>query len=162
MRKQNDCDDSERIGNAEGFATPIVATVLSIGLLFSFAGAVTPALAASKWPRKRQIVAAYAVLFLSIFAVGNHPGVWTYAVALCAYNFFFSFVIPLQTAWIAESDATGRNAVLVPVAQGVGVSIGPLLAGSLMADIGWVAGACFAVLLLSFWLSWRLRDPLLA
>ena len=76
--------------------------------------------------------------------------------------FFYSFVIPFQTAWVASSDSRGRNAVMVPVAQGVGVSIGPMLAGYVAGTAGYSMVTVVSLLLLaaSFCCVLVLRDPL--
>ena len=115
----------ERLSTAAGLDAPVVTAVLSAGLLFSFLGAAAPALTVSLANRRLQIYSSYAALSVAIVVIGNEPTVWLLAGGLAVYNFFYSFVIPFQTAWVAESDSSGRNAVLVPFAQGVGVSVGP-------------------------------------
>ena len=119
----------ERIGDAEGFTTEFIATTLSVSLLFSFAGALLPAWLAGKVKRITMISTGYLLLFIAIFAVGQQPAPWTYLAALCVYNFFYSFVIPFQNGWIASLDQSGRTIVLLPVFQGVGIALGPALAG---------------------------------
>ncbi|MCY4360623.1 MAG: MFS transporter [Gammaproteobacteria bacterium] len=119
----------ERIGDAEGFATEFIATALAVSLLFSFAGALLPAWLAGKVKRIAMIFAGYLLLFIAIFAIGRQPAPGTYLAALCVYNFFYSFVIPFQNGWIASLDESGRSIVLLPVLQGVGIALGPALAG---------------------------------
>ena len=119
----------ERVGDAQGFATEFIATTLSVSLLFSFAGALLPAWLAGKVKRIAMISTGYLLLFIAIFTIGQRPAAETYLVALCVYNFFYSFVIPFQNGWIASLDESGRNIVLLPVLQGIGIAIGPALAG---------------------------------
>ena len=119
----------ERIGDAKGFATEFIATTLSISLLFSFAGALLPAWLAGKVKRIAMIFTGYLLLFIAIFAIGRQPAPVTYLAAMCVYNFFYSFVIPFQNGWIASLDESGRTIVLLPVLQGVGIALGPALAG---------------------------------
>ena len=122
----------ERLATANGMDAPLVAAVLSTGLLFSFLGAAAPAFTATLAARRWQINVSYVALVAGIVVIGNNPAIWLFAGGLAVYNFFFSFVIPFQTAWVAETDNTGVNAVLIPLAQGVGVSIGPAIGGWLL------------------------------
>ena len=142
----------ERLGYAGGFDEETVATVLAAGLLCSFAGAISPAWTIDWFGRRAQVTGGYLVLGVAIIAAGFDPSLWIYVAAICVYNFFFSFVIPLQTAWIAETDKSGRNAVLVPAVQGVGAAAGPVFAAAVMGDDGYgsVVTASLVVLGLSF------------
>jgi predicted MFS family arabinose efflux permease len=124
----------ERLGTSGGFDAPVIARVLSAGLLFSFLGAAAPAVMSGLAPRRSQIYVSYAALAVAIILLGNEPTVWLLAGGLIVYNFFYSFVIPYQTAWVAETDVSGRTAVLVPVVQGIGVSVGPIIGGALLGD----------------------------
>ena len=119
----------EQLGQAGGIQSPVVASILALGLLFSFIGALSPALAIQYLNRSTMIWTAYLFLFIALAGTGWHTSLAFFATAIVIYNFFYSFIIPLQTAWIAESDRSGRNAVLIPLAQGVGVSLGPIAAG---------------------------------
>lgn len=119
----------ERIALAGGNDQTVVTMVLSVGLVFSFLGAAAPSFFVALAPRKTQIIFSYGALAVAIMVIAVSETPWLLAAGIAVYNFFFSFVIPYQTAWIAETDESGRNAVLVPFAQGIGVSIGPLLGG---------------------------------
>ncbi len=119
----------ERLGDAEGFATDFIAFALSVSLLFSLAGALAPAWLAGKMKRIITISFGYVWLCIAIYALGRNPTAAVYLVALCVYNFFYSFVIPFQSGWIASLDRTGRTIVLLPFMQGLGIAAGPVLAG---------------------------------
>ena len=142
----------ERLGSAGGLDQETVATILSLGLFFSFAGAILPSWTINWLGRPVQVTGGYLVLGIAIVAVALDSSLWIYAAAICVYNFFFSFIIPLQTAWIAETDRSGRNAVLVPVVQGIGVTIGPLVAGATISDDSYITVivASLVILLSSF------------
>ena len=124
----------ERLGDAEGFAAEFIAFTLAVSLMFSFTGALVPAWLAGRVTRITAISSGYALLFIALVAVGGHPSAAAYLAALCVYNFFYSFVIPFQSGWIASLDRTGRTAVLLPVFQGIGISAGPILAGLVIVD----------------------------
>lgn len=148
----------ERIGDAEGFATDFIAFSLSVSLLFSFAGALVPAWLAGKTRRIVTISFGYVWLFIAIYALGRHPAATTYLLALCVYNFFYSFVIPFQNGWIASLDRSGRTVVLLPFLQGIGIAAGPLLAGLVIVDNQYanLTYVSMVLLLLSYLLFFRM------
>ncbi|MEM8500443.1 MAG: MFS transporter [Pseudomonadota bacterium] len=142
----------ERLGTSQGFGQSSIAFVLSAGLAFSFAGAISPSWLEAYMPREKLVAVGYGALFVTLLMLGAPSIIWLFALAICVYNFFYSFVIPLQSAWIAGSDSTGRNAVLIPVAQGVGASLGPSTAGFLIGGFGLYSVIVLSIicLLLSF------------
>ncbi|NKB38982.1 MAG: hypothetical protein GKR93_17755 [Gammaproteobacteria bacterium] len=119
----------ERVGDAEGFSAEFITMTLSISLVFSFAGALIPALIARRIKRIIAIGIGYIMLLIAIFLLGQNPTANIYLISLCVYNFFYSFSIPFQNGWIASLDRDGRTIVLLPVMQGIGIAIGPVLAG---------------------------------
>ena len=152
----------ERLGDAEGFAADFIAFTLAVSLLFSFTGALVPAWLAGRIKRITAISSGYALLFIALAAIGRHPSAAIYLVALCVYNFFYSFVIPFQNGWIASLDRTGRTVVLLPVLQGIGLSAGPVLAGLVIvgnqyANIIYVS---IILLLFSYFLFFRMYRSL--
>ena len=140
----------ERLGDAEGFATEFIALTLSVSLLFSFAGALVPAWLAGRMKRIVPISFGYLWLFIAIYTLGRHPAATTYFVALCVYNFFYSFVIPFQNGWIAGFDRDGRTVVLLPFLQGLGIAAGPVLAGLVIAGNRYANAIYASLALLSF------------
>ena len=152
----------ERLGSAAGFDGSVVTTVLAASMLFSFLGAAAPAITTNLTTRKVQLSVSYVLLAIAIFTVGNNSTVLLFALGLCLYNFFYSFIIPIQTAWLAQSDLSGATAVLVPVAQGLGVTVGPIVGGHLVGD-GNFAGvivASSAFLALSYICAKCAGDPI--
>ena len=105
---------------------------------------------------------SYVSLAIAIFTVGNNSTVLLFALGLCLYNFFYSFIIPFQTAWLAQSDLSGATAVLVPVAQGLGVTVGPIVGGYLVGDENFagVIVASSAFLVLSYICAKCAGDPI--
>lgn len=126
----------------------LVGAVLSGTLLFSFFGALAPAVLGASHHQRLPIPGAYLVLALAVAGLSIPNAALVFAVSMVFYQFFFSFVMPLQAAWVAEADALGRSAVLVPVAQGVGAAFGPLAAGLAASQFGSQAIIYLSILLL--------------
>ena len=152
----------ERLGSAAGFDGSVVTTVLAASMLFSFLGAAAPAITTNLTTRKVQLSVSYVSLAIAIFTVGNNSTVLLFALGVCLYNFFYSFIIPIQTAWLAQSDLSGATAVLVPVAQGLGVTVGPIVGGYLVGDGNFtgVIVASSAFLALSYICAKCAGDPI--
>ncbi|NKB39362.1 MAG: hypothetical protein GKR93_19695 [Gammaproteobacteria bacterium] len=144
----------ERVGDAEGFKAEFITFALSISLIFSFFGALVPALIAGIFKRITVIASGYIMLLIAIFLLGQHPTENVYLIALCGYNFFYSFAIPFQNGWLASLDRNGRTIVLLPVVQGIGIAIGPVLAGLVIfgKQYTYVIYISIALLLCSFFL----------
>ena len=88
----------ERLGSELGINNSLVASILALGLLFSFVGAISPSLAISYLQRHTLLKLAYVFLLVSIVGTGLSSLVVIFALSIAVYNFFYSFMIPLQTA----------------------------------------------------------------
>ena len=73
-----------------------------------------------------------------------------YAVAIIVYSVGWNLWMPYQLSAISQVDSSGRIMGVVPLAQAFGISLGPLIAGQLLAGDGYIAinwmGAIFGVL----------------
>ncbi|MEM7280354.1 MAG: MFS transporter [Pseudomonadota bacterium] len=121
----------EVIGDMGGFEPITVGKLLSVSLVFSFLGALFTSFRPSGLSLRLGIAGGYLALVIALFLLGLES-LLLYGLAVMVYNFFFSFVMPLQCEWIAQSDDAGLNAVLVPVAQGLGATAGPFIASVLL------------------------------
>lgn len=126
----------ESIASMQNTQSMLVGLVLSGSLLFSFFGAIAPAALHISHEHKFAVPLSYLVLALAVSGLSIPQLAFVFAAAMVLYQFFFSFLMPLQAAWVAEADELGRSAVLVPVAQGVGAALGPLTAGITAARFG--------------------------
>jgi predicted MFS family arabinose efflux permease len=143
---------AEQVAGDLGFSTKLIGLALSASLLFSFLGAVAPALVLEKVGRFQLITFSYSALALALLLVEQSAVPLLFAIGLCLYNFFYSFTMPMQMAWFSAFDASGRTVVLVSLAQGVGASLGPSLGVYLFSHYGATAVfvCCFMLLILSF------------
>ncbi|MBN9275748.1 MAG: hypothetical protein J0J15_37035, partial [Mesorhizobium sp.] len=65
-----------------------------------------------------------------------------YVVAICAFKFAWTFVLPFIIAEAASRDPSGRLVASTTLIIGTGLSLGPLFAGNLL-EAAWSLGAVF-------------------
>ncbi|TPX36034.1 hypothetical protein SmJEL517_g01711 [Synchytrium microbalum] len=79
--------------------------------------------------------------FASMGAAASAPGAWGLALALCFYsvakNLAFSTIIP-ALASVVPPSGVGRVYGIFNVVYGIGLSIAPIVAGSIFEKFGWV------------------------
>ena len=143
---------AEQIAGDLGFSTKLISFALSSSLFFSFFGAIAPAILGDNFSRFRLIAFSYATLAIALVLVEQSTKPILFVIGLCLYNFFYNFTIPMQIAWFSALDTTGRTVVLVSVAQGLGVSLGPMLGVAVLSKYGATSVflCCLALLFISF------------
>lgn len=136
-----------------------IGNILAIATLFGIAGALIASFLGGRVARRLMLLLGYAILVLSVVALALLEGGLGYVVAICAFKFAWTFVLPFIIAEVASRDPSGRLVASTTMIIGTGLSLGPLFAGT-MLDAAWslqsvflAAAACgllsFACLLLS-------------
>ena len=123
----------ERIGASIGLSERTVSNVLTICNLVSLTGSVIAYAASRRWGQHRPQLAATA-LMIAVFAVW---ALWLtpflFGLGILIFFQVWSVVSVYQLGTLSAIDRTGRRVALVPAAQGVGQSAGPLFAAALIA-----------------------------
>ena len=136
-----------------------IGNILATATLFGIAGALIASFLGGRVARRLMLLLGYAILVLSVVALALLKGSLGYIVAICAFKFAWTFVLPFIIAEVASRDPSGRLVASTTMIIGTGLSLGPLFAGT-MLDAAWslqsvfvAAAACgvlsFACLLLS-------------
>lgn len=136
-----------------------IGNILATATLFGIAGALIASFLGGRVARRLMLLLGYAILVLSVVALALLKGGLGYVVAICAFKFAWTFVLPFIIAEGASRDPSGRLVASTTMIIGTGLSLGPLFAGT-MLDAAWslqsvflAAAACgllsFACLLLS-------------
>lgn len=116
--------------------------VLSIATIMGIAGALIASFIGGRVARKTMLVAGYAILVVSLIGLAAHSAATGYSAAVFAFKFAWTFVLPFILAVVAKSDASGRLVASLTLVIGVGLAVGPLIAG-VMLDSGWGLGSVF-------------------
>jgi predicted MFS family arabinose efflux permease len=121
-----------------GLAPERIGPVLSIATLFGILGAGVATWMGGRSSRRLSLFVGYAILVVSLAALSVDT-VWIYIAAICAFKFAWTFALPFIIAEISSCDASGRLVAATTLIIGLGLSLGPLFAGNMLAG-GWDLG----------------------
>ncbi|MBB6520214.1 MFS transporter [Pseudoteredinibacter isoporae] len=127
---------AELIGSELGVHDDLIAISLSASLILSVAGSLLAAWMGGKTERLRAITLGTFSTILSVLALLFIPGGWLFFLAINIFNFGYNFIIPFQSGWVSKLDNSGKNIVMLPAIQGFGISLGPILAGTVAEKNG--------------------------
>lgn len=120
-----------------------IGNILATATLFGIAGALIASFLGGRVARRLMLLLGYAILVLSVVALALLKGGLGYVVAICAFKFAWTFVLPFIIAEVASRDPSGRLVASTTMIIGTGLSLGPLFAGT-MLDAAWSLQAVFA------------------
>ena len=129
---------AERIADQGGLRADFVSTTLAVSVLVSVLGSLLAAWMSDRYGRIGPIAIGVAIAIGSIALLLLEPSNWLFVAAINGFNLMYNFIIPFQSGWIADLDATGRNITLLPAIQGGGISLGPIVAGTLIAGTNYI------------------------
>lgn len=116
--------------------------VLGIATIMGIVGAVFASFIGGRVSRKAMLIIGYGILAASLIGLAIHPAAIGYTTAVFAFKFAWTFVLPFILAVVAKSDASGWLVASMTLVIGLGLAVGPLIAG-LMLDSGWGLGSVF-------------------
>ena len=127
----------ERIGVDGGLDGLAIGTVLSLTVITGISGALSAAIIADRFGKVRPHLLGAAGTVLAMYLLSGRPGLTEYAVAISLFTLSWNFWLAYLLGTVATADFTGRYVVLTTAALGLGATLGPGIAGSL------VQGAAF-------------------
>jgi predicted MFS family arabinose efflux permease len=122
----------ERIGADGGLDGVTIGTVLSLTVITGMSGALTAALIADRYGKIRPHIAAAAGTILAMLLLYAKPDLFRYAIAISVLTYSWNFWLAYFLGTVATADFTGRYSVLTTAALGLGATLGPGIAGSLV------------------------------
>ena len=129
----------ERIGEARGFGTERVNSVLvTLGLVNLIPG-VLAALLQKRWSASAVGMAGPACQAVLALVISSATVFAAYAVATSLYVFIVIFTHTFLFGLLARLDRSGRAVAATPAMMMVGSCIGPALGGGLVQTIGYPA-----------------------
>ena len=141
------------IGTAGGSSQQEVATGLSFAQFAGIAGGLTAAILGARIgraiPLSISILAGIAPL---MFLFGT-IGAFTYAIAVCVYNYAWNLAHPFLLGAMASFDRSGRLLIYTVASWKLGLAVGPALAAAIISEgdygnVNWLGTAAFTLSLL--------------
>ena len=127
---------AERLGDSLGIPATAIGQALALSTVIGLLGALSSALLGDRLGR----IVPYAIgsagqLLAMLLIVGMAH--WThFLVAVSVHQIFWNLTIPYVLSLISDMARGGRAVVLIPTAQTTGLSLGPVLGGSLIVSFG--------------------------
>lgn len=122
------------VGVAAGIGEQAVANGLMASQFAGVAGAIVAVLLAARVTRTLAIVGGTVAGAMVLYPLVGAPGALFFGVVVCAYNFAWNYVQPIQLGAMASFDRRGRVVVHAVAAQMCGLAGGPFLAGLVLGD----------------------------
>jgi MFS family permease len=137
------------IGIDGGVTPSALSHILSGATLAGVFGAVLAAAAPRNIDIRPPIVGGFSLLAVGgalLLAIGSHPA---FVAGMIAIKFAWSFALPFAVMLIGRLDRDGRLFAEMTVVVGIGLAVGPSLAGYLVESLGyrWMLAAEFVLLL---------------
>ncbi len=136
----------ERIGVEGGLSGYQIGLVLSLTILTGLAGALGAAWMGDRLGKiKPHLIGAVGAILTVILLLGG-PELIRYSLAIVFLTLSINFWLAYMLGGVAAIDTSGRFAVLVTAALGVGATIGPAIAGGLIANSNYLPMLSFSLL----------------
>lgn len=120
------------IGIAGGVSEQGVANGLMLSQFLGVAGAVVPALFASRFGRIVPLCLGLAGAIVPLLFLFGSISASGYALVVCVYNFAWNMTHPYLLAAMTSFDRSGRLVAHAVSAQMLGLAIGPAIAASVL------------------------------
>ncbi len=135
----------ERIGVDGGLTGHQIGLVLSLTILTGLAGALGAAWLGDRYGKiKPHLIGAIGALITAVLLLGT-PELIRYSFAIVFLTLSLNFWLAYMLGGVAAIDTSGRFAVLVTAALGVGATIGPAIAGGLIANSNYLPMLAFSL-----------------
>jgi hypothetical protein len=135
----------ERIGVDGGLTGHQIGLVLSLTILTGLTGALGAAGLGDRYGKiKPHLIGAVGAIITVVLLLGR-PELVRYSLAIVFLTLSINFWLAYMLGGVAAIDTSGRFAVLVTAALGVGATIGPAIAGGLIANSNYLPMLTFAI-----------------
>lgn len=135
----------ERIGVDGGLTGHQIGLVLSLTILTGLAGALSAAWLGDRYGKvKPHLIGAVGAVITAALLLGT-PELVRYSFAIVFLTLSLNFWLAYMLGGIAAIDTSGRFAVLVTAALGIGATIGPAIAGGLIANSNYMPMLAFSL-----------------
>lgn len=133
----------ERIGTAHGYTLVQVGIGLSMIALAGIVAGMIVAVLPAHLSRRSILVLGIPAMFAAVLGIVHASSLTCFLAACIVLGLYLFSALPTIYGVISRADPTGRATVLAGSLAGVGQSVGPAIAGTLVvnrnyAPIGWM------------------------
>lgn len=132
-----------------GIGAQHAADQLAAASLFGIVGAAGATLAAGRLPRRACLALGYACLIGAVLSLLMPMSGKGFAASAWSFKFGWTFALPFLLATCAGRDPSGRIMAPVNLVIGIGTSVGPLLAGAILAASGMIPMLLLSAILIA-------------
>jgi hypothetical protein len=139
----------EPLAQRSGLSRNFTSIAIAVGLGAQIIGGIVVMILPMRFSPTGVFVVAGVVNLIALGIFAAHPNAPMFLLSVFVFGFLLLFVMPFQTLAVVRTDPSRRAAMLVPFAQLLGASLGPLAASMVVseADItgvlvlggGWIA-----------------------
>ena len=135
----------ERIGVDGGLSGHQIGLVLSLTIVTGLTGALGAAWLGDRYGKVKPHLIGAAGAVITVILLLGRPELVRYSFAIVFLTLSINFWLAYMLGGVAAIDTSGRFAVLVTAALGVGATIGPAIAGGLIANSNYLPMLAFAI-----------------
>ncbi len=127
----------ERLGTSAGLTPQGIGFVLTIGPLFSIAGALTASILHIRFGRFPILTIAISLAAVGATLLGPIQTSWTFAAGVLTISYVWSLFLAYMGGAMSAIDPSGRVIALSVTSQTIGMAVGPATAGLIASKIGY-------------------------
>jgi len=135
----------ERIGVDGGLSGHQIGLVLSLTIATGLTGALGAAWLGDRYGKVRPHIIGAVGAVITVLLLLGRPELVRYSFAIIFLTLSLNFWLAYMLGGVAAIDTSGRFAVLVTAALGVGATIGPAIAGGLIANSNYLPMLAFSL-----------------
>ena len=126
----------EAIGFSVGQSSASVSLALQFAAFPGVAASVLASVVGARISLRRAFVIGLSLTLASLYLLTLGSGFWIFVIGVGPFNFAWCGTTPYQFAAAAAADRRGGTAAAFPAADGLGLSAGPAIAGTLVVAHG--------------------------
>ncbi|MCR8923137.1 MFS transporter [Dasania sp. GY-MA-18] len=123
----------ERAGVDAGLSDSFIANVLTAGTVCTLLGCFAATALSTRLGQSKPLIAALLGMTLTLLMLATGINALSYIAGTMLFNFMWLFTDIYQLGTLSNIDHSGRYVALVPAAQGFAQTLGPSMAGGMLA-----------------------------
>lgn len=124
---------AEAIGAGLGESSSHVTWALELAAFSGIPASAFAFVISTRISIARALIIGLCLTLAGLYLLTINAGFWPFAVGLALFNFAWNTTTPFEFATAAAADDAGNTVAAFAAADGLGLAVGPMLAGMLIA-----------------------------